>query len=93
MQVSFRLAGYHTAHPHEGARDRSGAPYYVAPEVLGSAGHGIAPAYCKSMDGKGDDQGEARYGRPSDVYSIGCVAFVALCGWPAFYKDNFKDVF
>lgn len=57
--------------PDQMFRNICGTPGYVAPEILGSEGYGIAV----------------------DMWSIGIILYILLCGYPPFYDEDNARLF
>lgn len=63
--------------PNEFGHAACGTPGYVAPEVL-------------AVKLKGNTKG---YGREVDMWSVGVILYILLCGFPPFYHENNSALF
>lgn len=71
--IDFGYAGFYTA---AGLTGLCGTPDYVAPEVLSW----YAPDDRIVMG--------TPYGKPCDMWSIGVIVYILLCGFPPFYAED-----
>ena len=75
--IDFGYAALHK--PGERLRGLSGTPDYVAPEVL---------SWYEGDDQAGDGGGGGvEYDASCDMWSIGVILFILLCGFPPFYAE------
>ena len=77
--IDFGYAALHR--PGERLRGLSGTPDYVAPEVL------------SWYEGDGTSENEAEparieYDASCDMWSVGVIMFILLCGFPPFYAEG-----
>lgn len=63
--------------PDEHGHAACGTPGYVAPEIL-------------AVKLKGNKEG---YGREVDMWSVGVIVYILLCGFPPFYHENNSVLF
>ena len=49
--------------------ERSGTPYYIAPEVLNK-----------------------EYNQKCDIWSIGVITYIMICGFPPFNADDDEEI-
>jgi calcium-dependent protein kinase len=59
-----------------------GTPYYIAPEVLSRLTHFLFPL-----------NSNRKYDKECDLWSVGVVTYVLLCGYPPFYGDTDAEIF
>ena len=79
--IDFGYAGFCA----DGAQLRGlcGTPDYAAPEIL---------TWYQGDAGKGKAKGQP-YGRLVDMWSLGVVIYILLCGFPPFYGDDDEQMF
>lgn len=67
-------------HDKEMLHAACGTPGYVAPEVVAEIS-------------KKKNEDTTGYGKPVDMWSIGVVMYILLCGFPPFYDDDSTELF
>ena len=78
--IDFGYAGHCSA--SQPLRGLCGTPDYAAPEIL----------TWYSVDKTTKPQGTA-YAQPVDMWSLGVVLYILLCGFPPFYGDDDEQMF
>ena len=81
--IDFGYAALHR--PGERLRGLSGTPDYVAPEVLSWYEGDAADEHAPPPDG-------VEYDASCDLWSVGVVLYILLCGFPPFYAEGEADL-